>query len=746
MKIFRGFNKNNSMDLMVHKEEREFGISQDITNRNISNNMLLEKLPQLYNNPDIGIWSVNMQTGQTLYSSNGVKHICGYSTDDLNNGTMWLSIVHPDDLSQFIDNQYKYATGNILSHQYRILHKNGDVKWVQDYTIPKLDADGKLLQLDGLTLDITKQKALHDKVKYLTNYDHLTNLPNREKFYEKLQLYTDEYAENNKNFAVLIFDMDRFKYINDTLGHQIGDELLKQISTRISTHLTADDLLARSGGDEFSVLIGKMESIESLKNVVDNIIESLREPFLIDEYQLYITASVGISTFPENGESGLELMRSADLALYKAQKAGKNNYKIISPSNNIDSYKSFSIGLDIRKAIDKNELTLYYQPRVDTFSNKLMSAEALIRWEHREWGLIYPKEFLSIAEENGLITYIDNWVFKEVCNQIRKWKTEQKWMVPISINISSANFMTQNWPQRVIETIQEAGISPQDIVFEMTERSLLDVEEMAIKPIHLLREYGIKVCLNEFGQGSSSLAYLTRFPFDVINIDKMFIKNMIQSEKDLLIVKTILQLAKGLQVKVVAAGVETLAQLKILKQEGCDEVQGYLFSRPVPSDEFVSLLQNKMLQPIDSKLKAKQSKRRYYRIHFPYPLGADMTLLSISGRLMKLGKSSILIEDLSVGGLRFISTLNLPVRNDMIFHVETHILGETIQMNGYIVWKEEMNNDLIEYGVEFIIRGAEQAALTKLLNTFDVLLRGKSILPEYNIVKEDRYQYFQKNK
>ena len=263
--------------------------------------------------------------------------------------------------------------------------------------------------------------------------------------------------------------------------------------------------------------------------------------------------------------------------------------------------------------------------------------------------------------------------------------------------------MKQDWPSTVEKVIREAGIHPHDLEFEITESSLLNNKKMVKDTIDSLRELGIKIALDDFGQGYSSLAYLTQFPFDVIKIDKSFIQNMHQSDQDLFIAKSIIYLAKGLQIKVVAEGVETIQQLKILQKEQCDEIQGYLFSRPVPVNEFETLLQKRILPPMDPKLKAKQSKRKHDRINFPYPLAADMTLVSIAGRSMQLGKSNVLIEDMSIGGLRYLSTLKLPVRGDVLFQFETEILDKTIKLNGSIVWKEEINEDLTEYGIKFII-------------------------------------------
>ncbi|MEH7254539.1 EAL domain-containing protein [Neobacillus niacini] len=723
------------------------GFIQDITDSKILEDVLEkeDQLTQLYDNPDVGIWSIDVQTGRCLSSSKGIESISGYTTEDFNNGIQWSSIVHSEDSPQYLDNQYKLALGSILRHQYRIIHKNGDIRWVQDYTIPKLDHNGSLSKLFGLTSDITNQMVLNEKIKYLSDYDDLTKLPKRKKFIESLEQLTAQYANSNNQFAVMKLDVDRFKYVNDTLGQQVGDELLIQISDRLSKHLTPQDLLARRSGDEFLILIRKLDSIESLKIIVNNMHECINEPFYIKEYHLYITMSIGISTYPENGETSLELLRNANLALYKSQKKGKNNYHILSQASSIQSFKSYSIGRDIKKAVENNEMILYYQPRVDACSNQIIGAEALIRWNHPEWGLISPHEFLSIAEENGLITDIDDWVLKEACNQIKKWKEEQLHTVPISINISAVHFMKRDWSRSVAKVIQDAGIRPYDLEFEITESTVLNNESMVIDTINSLRDLGIRIALDDFGVGYSSISYLNQFPFDVIKIEKSFIRNMLLSDKNLHIAKSIIYMAKGLQIRVVAEGVETIQQLKVLQKEQCQEIQGYLFSHPVPVDEFETLLQKRILPPMDPKLKAKQNKRKHYRLNFPYPLEADMTLVSIAGRNMALGKSNVLIHDMSLGGLRYVSTLKLPVRGDVLFKFEIEILGKIIKLVGSIVWKEEINEDLIEYGVQFKYEKDEQTALSRLLNTFDNLLKNRNKLPSYRVVKEDPYQYFRRD-
>lgn len=725
---------------------RVIGFIQDITGRKDFEHRLYEKekqLSQIYNNPDVGIWSVNVKADQLLFCSQGIEQISGYSMKELQRETIWSSIIHPEDLSRYFADQQKLAKGNILRHQYRIIHKNGKTIWVQDYTIPTLDERGTLIQLDGLISDISEQKVLNEKVQHLSYHDYLTNLPNRRMFDEKLQQHTEAYRNKNMKFAVMIFDIDRFKFINDTLGHSIGDEVLIELSKRLLSIITSDDLLARIGGDEFGLLIANMNSIDDLEKLAESIIQCLKDPFVLNGYELFVTASIGISIYPDDGEHGQELLKNADIALFKAEEQGRNNYKIISPSSSIESYKLFSLGRDLLKALENNEMVVYYQPRVDTRSGKMMCAEALIRWDHPEWGLVSPNEFLMIAEENNLMIQIEDWVLTEVCQQLKKWKDALMWTVPISINISATHFMKQKWLDHVEQTIRKAGIHPTDIEFEITESSFLNNEEVVKNTIKTLKEMGIKISLDDFGKGYSSLSYLAQFPFDVIKIDKSFIQNMNDSQHDLFIVKSIIYLAKGLEMDVVAEGVETIEQYRFLKKEHCQQIQGYLFSRPVSVLAFESLLQKKVLQPMDPKLKVKQSKRKYYRVNFPYPLAAKMKLMSIAGKTVHLGKSSVLIEDMSIGGLRFLSTLKLPIREDIILQFEMEILDKDIQLIGNIVWKEEEHDDITEYGIKFIIQEKEQSRIGTILNSFDVLMKNSTNLPSYRMVKEDKLQYLQ---
>lgn len=719
------------------------GFIQDITDHKIKDDICEKgnQLKLLYDNPDVGVWSIDFNKGMYGETSKGIENITGYTNEDFKS-LSWNAVVHNEDLQRYLENQHILAAGKILKHQYRIIHKDGSIRWIQDYTIPTLDPSGNIIRLDGLISDITEQKLLEERATFLASYDLLTKLPNRHKFIEKLNQLLDKYTNSNNKFAVIKLDIDGFKYVNDTLGNEIGDELLKLIPTRISEHLTPDDFIARRGGDEFMILIDHIESIDGLKRKVKQITDCLNQPVFINDYKLYITASIGIATYPDNGITSLELLRNASLALQNAVKRGKNNYYILSHSSSIQSFKNYSIGRDLKKAVENKEMVLYFQPRVDANSNQIIAAEALIRWNHSEWGLISPHEFLTIAEENGLITEIDDWVLKEACVQIKNWKDKGLKVVPISINISASHFLKPDWPREVTKIIRNTGIHPHDIEFEITESMILSNSEMVKDTIFKIKELGIKIILDDFGKGYSSLSYLTQYPFDVIKIDKSFIRNMYYSKQDMHLIKSIIYMAKGLDLRVVAEGVETIRQLKLVQQEQCHEIQGYLFSHPVTNHEFEYLLQSKTLLPIDPKQKAKESKRKYYRLNFPHPLEADIKLVSIAGRSMDLGVSKVLVEDISIGGLRFLSNLKLPIRGDVIYQFETELLGEAVNLRGNIVWKEEINEDLVEYGIKFIITKGEQAAFTTLLNSFIILLNNSSNLPLYRKVSVDRDQYF----
>lgn len=508
--------------------------------------------------------------------------------------------------------------------------------------------------------------------------------------------------------------------------------------------LSFNDFVAHKGADEFILLIKDIESIDALKRKINHMIECLNKPFNINGYRLFVTSNIGICTYPENGTTRMELMRNASLALRNAIKKGKGSYHILSHMSNIQSFSNYSIGKNLKKALENNEIVLYYQPRIDTETVQITGAEAHIRWIHPKWGVISPDKFLNEAEENGLLTEMDEWLLKEVCSQIREWRENGKKTVPISIHISAAQLVKPDWPSKVAATIKHAGINGNDIEFEITESIIFNNSEMVKRTISKLKDLGIRLILSGFGKGVSSPIYLTEYPFDGIKIEKSLIRKMHQNEKILHLIKTINYMANGLQLKTIAGSVETIEQYMTLQANQYSEMQGYLFSKPVPVYKFENLMKKEILLPVGSSKSEKRNRRKDPRFSFSTPLEADIKLTSIGDRKVEVGVSKVLVENIGAGGLRFVSNLDLPIRSDVIYQFITSILEQSVEINGKIVWKKEVSEDLTEYGVQFILENNEQASLSTLLYTFVNIMKNRkdSYLPYRTADILDKIEYF----
>ncbi|PKG25600.1 EAL domain-containing protein [Niallia nealsonii] len=723
---------------------RFIGTIQDITKRKIAEIKLKEteqKLKNIYDNLEVGIWSYDVINNTFELASPGVEAVAGYTSKEIIERT-WESIIHPEDLLEFNTLQKKLYLGESLHQNYRIVSKNGDIKWVQDQKIPVLDSEGKLLRIDGIVSGITKIKKAEEQIKHLAYHDYLTNLPNRRMFDEKMEELVNRFEINKTDFVIMYLDLDRFNNINDTLGHSIGDKLLQQFTVRVGGLLKDNSLFARIGGDEFGIILWGYEGSDFPVTVAKNIIDCMNKPFLIDDFELYITTSVGISTFPMNGETKENLIKSADAALHRAKEIGKNNYQIYSSLLNISSYKLYALERDLRKAIENNEFFLHFQPRVDASTGTIVSAEALLRWRHPEWGIVSPREFIPLAEENGLILEIGDWVFQQVCYFIKSWEQKKLSIIPISINISAQRFLKNDFIETVKKVLKETKINPKLIEFEITETTLIHHEEAVSSALQLLKEMGISIALDDFGTGYSSLTYLKQYPIDTIKIDRSFIRNISVFGKDEMIVKSIIFLAKGLQMKVVAEGVETNEQLSFLRQQECDEIQGYLFSKPVAEKEFQSLLNKTKLKPNSqlSKMDEMVDRRYESRIILQYPLSTKMSVTSIKDKKVNLGKTEVLVEELSFRGIRFLSAIDLPVRPEILLQFETKIMNEKVAMNGYVIWKQEMH-DIYEYGLQFTFNKNDKEHITETLNNFLEQYRSNPLVPNCSFVKEDKIDY-----
>ena len=455
----------------------------------------------------------------------------------------------------------------------------------------------------GTVLDITARMKTEELNHFLAYHDYLTELPNRRMFEEQLNKQLRLAQISNNKLALVLIDLDRFKTVNDTLGHSIGDALLKQLANKLQNCLSTNQTVYRLGGDEFCIVILEVESPSKVMFFSDKIIQIIKEQFVIEGFELNITASVGISLSPEDGITVESLLKNADTALYFSKSQGRDQAQCYSPSLNVESFRLFSLSNDLRKALEKNELFLQYMPRVDAQTTQILGAEALVRWNHPDWGLVSPTEFIPIAEETGLIVPIGEWVLREACKQNKQWQDLGLPPITISVNFSVKQLLKQNILQSIDQIVEESGISPDRLEIEITESSFISNENEVTKLLVELKKRKIKVALDDFGTGYSSLYLLKRLALDTLKIDKSFIEEILTVPANKSILECILNLAKALQMNVVAEGVETAEQYAFLKEQKCNEIQGYYFSRPLHVEEFVQLLKNRYLlnQPSTTK-------------------------------------------------------------------------------------------------------------------------------------------------
>jgi diguanylate cyclase (GGDEF)-like protein/PAS domain S-box-containing protein len=444
--------------------------------------------------------------------------------------------------------------------------------------------------LVAVARDITERKEAERRLLKLAHFDTLTGLPNRSQFYDSLSLSLKQAAEHNWALAVLFLDMDRFKNINDTLGHTIGDELLRQFSSRLVECLRVRDTIGRFGGDEFAAILMLPEGAQNAIAVVDKIRDAMRQPFDLKGHEVTMTASIGISVFPDDSNDPDILIQYADTAMYRAKEAGRDAFRFFTAEMNAQSLARLDMENALRRAIDNNEFVLFYQPKVHIATGRISGAEVLLRWQRPGHGMVSPALFIPLLEETGLIVRVGSWVIHESCRKIAEWGRSHVGAVHLSVNVSGIQFFVGGLEEEVMRAIKENDIAPELLELELTESSLMSNAEDTITVLQNLKALGVKISIDDFGTGYSSLAYLKRFPIDKLKIDIAFVREVTSNPDDAAIVLAIINMAHSLKLKVVAEGVEKDAQLSYLRRHDCDEMQGYYFSRPLPEADFVQML------------------------------------------------------------------------------------------------------------------------------------------------------------
>lgn len=567
------------------KVTRIIGILRDISEQIETEN----RYKNIFNNLDVGIWSKDICSNRIVYASPAIERLTGYNANEFLSGEkQWIDLLHPEDRKIFFNHTNKLASGKLSQYQYRIIDAFGNVKWIEGKSIPTFNKKGELIKVDGIVQDISERKQQEEIINFFAYHDYLTELPNRRKFDQKLEELIATSQDHHEHFALYFLDMDRFKFVNDTLGSEIGDSLLLKITNRLLS-LGDHHEVYRIGGDEF-IIIQHDLSEKDPQTFGNEILRKIQKPFKVRGYEIHITTSIGISVFPDDGDTVRNLIMNSDAALYRAKELGKNNVQHLTKSVNIVPYKRFILENELRNAILKEEFVLNYQPRVDTLSGEIVGAEALIRWNHPEWGVISPADFIPLAEETELINDISDWVINQVIRQLHNWRGMGYQLIPISINLSAKTLMKEGLVNKIQSVLLKYSILPSLIEIEITEDSLIKNEGSTLTTIEQLRELGIAITIDDFGTGYSSIGYLKKFKVDYIKIDRSFIKEILENKEDSTIVQSIILLAKGFQSKIVAENVETEEQLEFLKFLQCHHVQGFLFSKPIPAEHFTTLL------------------------------------------------------------------------------------------------------------------------------------------------------------
>ena len=434
-------------------------------------------------------------------------------------------------------------------------------------------------------------------VEHQAHYDLLTNLPNRTTFRDRLTVALAQAGSNRKMLAVLFVDLDRFKTIVDTLGHTISDQLLRSVAERLGASLEAGDTLARLGGDEFVILLPQINRADRAVRVAQAILEAIKPPFHFDHHELHVTMSIGITLYPYDGEDSDTLLKNADTALYRAKEQGRNNYQLYTPAMNARAFERLALENSLRKALERNEFSLYYQPQLKMQTGEIVGIEALLRWQHPDLGIVYPSEFISIAEETGLIGPLGEWVIRTACAQNQDWQKAALPPMTMAVNLSARQFQQQDLVQDVARILKETGLEARWLEMEITEGIAMQNADYTNVLLRGLKEMGVRVALDDFGTGYSSLSYLKKFPIDTLKIDQSFVRDLTIDPNDAAIANAVIVLAHSLKLKVVAEGVETTEQETYLREHHCDTYQGFLFSSPLPADSFEMLLR-KHLQKI----------------------------------------------------------------------------------------------------------------------------------------------------
>ncbi len=537
-----------------------------------------------------GVWDWYIPENKFLFSERG-RAMLGYGENDI--GTRlddWLAITHHEDQERIRSNTMACLKGRLpfFSAEYRVRGKDGGWRWLLSRgAVVERDAQGTALRMVGTTTDISSEQETLRRA----NFDALTRLPNRNLFRDRLDKEVQIARRTGKALALLFLDLDHFKEVNDLLGHDAGDKLLRQCADRICACVRITDTVARLGGDEFTVILANLENRAHIEDIAQKILDGLSRPFDIGDARVHISGSIGITMCPDDGDDPEHLVQNADQAMYVAKNAGRNQFHFFTRSMQEQAWNRITMMGDLRNALPHDELRLYFQPVVELASGRMLKCEALLRWQHPRRGLLLPQDFIALAEESGLIHDIGHWAFIQSLDWSRQWREQTGGPFQVSVNASPIQFMQRKRAMNWGRQLSESGMASNSIAVEITENVLFNTSPVTEQQLLEMRDAGIQVCIDDFGVGYSSMAYLKKFDIDYLKIDKSFICGTEAGNASRTIAETIIVMAHKLGLKVIAEGIETAEQRDWLQEVGCDYGQGYLISPPLPPEDFGRLLQ-----------------------------------------------------------------------------------------------------------------------------------------------------------
>lgn len=590
---------------------RGFGqVTRDMTERMLAENKILqinkdleqrvrerleelltteEKLANILSSIDNIVWSASAD--KFIYINCTVEKIYGRRQAEFYaNRNIWFDVIHDDDRETVRHAICSMRNADTLTLEYRIVRPDGEVRWLEGKAKAVSDAQGQLIRIDGVTTDISERKQYQGHIEYLAGHDVLTGLANRHLLGDRLERAIIQARRSKHLLALLFMDLNRFKYVNDSFGHRVGDMLLKEVAHRLTVQVRESDTVFRQGGDEFIILLTDLHTPDEAATIAAKLIDAINIPFMVDGHELHMSASIGATICPNDSSDIEVLLQNADTAMYRAKAEDASGFLFYSREMRTRARERVKLENALRRAVKRNEFELCYQPKVNIESGRIVGAEALIRWRHPDSGLITPGSFIPLAEEVGLIVPIGNWVLETACRQNKAWQDAGLPPIGVSVNLSVSQFRQDELVDTIQETLDQIGLDGAHLELEVTESLVMNSAEQFISKLHALKSLGVQLSVDDFGTGYSSLSYLKRFALDRLKIDQSFIHDIATDTDDAAITRSVIALGHSLNLKVIAEGVETREQLRFLRENHCDEIQGFYFSKPLPAHEFGNLL------------------------------------------------------------------------------------------------------------------------------------------------------------